>query len=269
MRQRLLVAAVGVPLLLVILLLAPAEATALLCALLAAVGCYELMHAAGGGEWRLLAAMPVLAAGNTLVFSDVWGMGELGALGLYIAVVYALAAAVATHGRERALSFATAMAGVFSSALLPMAFASLALLRATSSALALTPFIGAFMSDTGAFFSGRAFGKHKLAPKVSPNKTVEGSVGGFVGSVAGMLIFHFAARAALRLDLGWYVAVLMGLLGSLLGQLGDLSFSVIKREFGIKDYGRIFLEHGGVLDRFDSVLFVAPAYWLLLSLIFG
>ena len=61
----------------------------------------------------------------------------------------------------------------------------------------------------------------------------------------------------------------MGLLGSLLGQLGDLSFSVIKREFGIKDYGRIFLEHGGVLDRFDSVLFVAPAYWLLLSLIFG
>ena len=90
-----------------------------------------------------------------------------------------------------------------------------------------------------------------------------------MGSVAGMLIFHFAARAALRLDLGWYVAVLMGLLGSLLGQLGDLSFSVIKREFGIKDYGRIFLEHGGVLDRFDSVLFVAPAYWLLLSLIFG
>lgn len=269
MKQRLLVAALGVPLLLVILLFAPAEATALMCALLAAVGCYELMHAAGGGEWRLLAAMPLLAAGNTLVFSDVWELGELGALGLYIVVVYALTAAVVTHGRERPLSFATAMAGVFSAALLPMAFASLALLRGASAALALTPFIGAFMSDTGAFFAGRAFGRHKLAPRVSPNKTVEGSVGGFIGSVAGMLVFHFAARAAVDLDLGLGMAVLMGLLGSLLGQLGDLSFSVIKREFGIKDYGHIFLEHGGVLDRFDSVLFVAPAYWLLLTLVFG
>ena len=269
MKQRLLVAALGVPLLLAILLLAPVWATALLAALLSAVGCYELMRAAGGTEWKLLAAMPVFAFALALAYADVWELGEAAAPAAFIAVVYALASAVVTHGRAHRLSFATVMAGIFSAVLLPAAFACLARLRAVSPALALTPFIGAFMSDTGAFFAGRAFGKHKLAPAVSPHKTVEGSVGGFIGSVAGMLIFHFAARAAVHLDIGVPVAVLLGLAGSLLGQLGDLSFSVIKREFGIKDYGRLFLEHGGVLDRFDSVLFVAPAYWLMFTFIFN
>ena len=284
MKQRLLVAALGVPLLLAILLLAPVWATALLAALLSAVGCYELMRAAGGTEWKLLAAMPAFAFALALAWADVWELGEAAAPAAFIAVVYALASAVVTHGRAHRLSFATVMAGIFSAVLLPAAFACLARLRAVSPALALTPFIGAFMSDTGAFFAGRAFGKHKLAPAVSPHKTVEGSVGGFIGSVAGMLIFHYAARAAVQegviagggsaraavhLDIGVLTAVLLGLAGSLLGQLGDLSFSVIKREFGIKDYGRLFLEHGGVLDRFDSVLFVAPAYWLMFTFIFN
>lgn len=142
-----------------------------------------------------------------------WELGEAAAPAAFIAVVYALASAVVTHGRAHRLSFATVMAGIFSAVLLPAAFACLARLRAVSPALALTPFIGAFMSDTGAFFAGRAFGKHKLAPAVSPHKTVEGSVGGFIGSVAGMLIFHYAARAAVHLDIGVLTAVLLGLGG--------------------------------------------------------
>ena len=269
MKQRLLVAAIGVPLLLAVLLLAPAWATALLAAALAAVGCYELMRAAGGTEWKMLCFMPVFAFVNTLAFADTWDTGEFAGALIFVSVVLVFTAAVITHGRERSVSFATAMAAVFSGVLLPAAFACLALLREASAALALTPFIGAFMSDTGAFFAGRAFGKHKLAPAVSPHKTVEGSIGGFAGSVIGMLVFHFAARAAVRLDIGVFAAVLLGLAGSLLGQIGDLSFSVIKREFGIKDYGHLLLEHGGVLDRFDSVLFVAPAYYLILTLLFN
>ena len=133
----------------------------------------------------------------------------------------------------------------------------------------LTPFIGAFISDTGAFFAGRAFGKRKLCPAVSPNKTVAGCIGGFVGSIAGMAVFHLVVKTWFQLDLGWGVVILMGVIGSLFGQLGDLSFSVIKREFGIKDYGAIFPGHGGVLDRFDSVLFVAPAYLLFMLLYFA
>ena len=271
MKQRLIVAALGIPALLLILLAAPVWATAAMCALLAAVGCYELMHAVGREEWKLLWLMPVIAAWMCTAI----GLGEdwTPEPGLYIgiccfiAVVYTFAIAVIGHGRERSLSFRTAMAGLFSVTAIAAGFACLVILRGISPAVVLTPFIGAFMSDTGAFFAGRAFGKRKLAPAVSPNKTVAGCIGGFAGSIAGMVVFHLVVKTWFQLDLGRGMILLMGVVGSLFGQLGDLSFSVIKREFGIKDYGAIFPGHGGVLDRFDSVLFVAPAYMLLLFLL--
>ena len=267
MKKRLIVAAVGIPLLLLILFAAPEWATSAMCALLAAVASYELMHAVGDEQWELLPAMPVLAAAMT----GALGTRELGVaplwllIGVFAIVLYAFITAIVTHGRERQLGFATLAAGVISATLLPAGFASLALLRYASPALAITPLVGAFMSDTGAFFAGRALGKHKLCPYVSPNKTVEGSVGGFIGSVLGMAVWHLAVNAAISMDIGWAMVIVLGLVGSALGQIGDLSFSVIKREFGIKDYGAIFPGHGGVLDRFDSVLFVSPAYFLILT----
>ena len=269
MKQRLLVAALGVPALLLILLAAPVWATGALCALLSAVGCYELMHAVGGAGWKSLIVMPAFAAALTLelgleiIEPGVWLPGIV-----FLAVVYVFVTAILTHGKRGQVGFAAMMAGLFGAFALAAGFACIVRLRGASPVLALTPFVGAFMSDTGAFFAGRAFGKRKLAPNVSPNKTVAGCIGGFLGSVVGMVVLGLVARWTVRMDLGWGFLVLMGLAGSLMGQIGDLSFSVIKREFGIKDYGKIFLTHGGVLDRFDSVLFVAPAYWLLLSLWF-
>lgn len=269
MKQRLLVAALGVPALLLILLLAPVWATGALCSLLAAVGCYELMHAVGGDEWKSLAVMPVFAAALTLalgmeaVDTGAWLPGTA-----LLAAAYTFVTAILTHGKRGQVGFGTMMAGLFGAFAISAGFACIARLRAASPVLALTPFVGAFMSDTGAFFAGRAFGKRKLAPFVSPNKTVAGCIGGFAGSIVGMIILGLAAKWAVNMDIGWGYLIVMGLIGSLMGQIGDLSFSVIKREFGIKDYGKIFLTHGGVLDRFDSVLFVAPAYWLLLTIWF-
>lgn len=264
MKQRLIVAAVGIPVLLLILLAAPVWATAAMCALLSAVGCYELMHAVGGEEWKRLA--PLTVASGALAFCA--GHGIIDGMALmawvFLTVVYVFATAIVTHGKPGAVSFKTDMAGLFGALALPLGFASLAMLRDLSAAVVLAPFIGAFMSDTGAFFAGRSFGKRKLAPAVSPNKTVAGCIGGFVGSIVGMAIFHLVVKTWFQLDLGWGNILIMGVMGSLFGQLGDLSFSVIKREFGIKDYGTIFPGHGGVLDRFDSVLFVAPAYLLYL-----
>ena len=272
MKQRLIVAGVGIPVLLLILLAAPVWATAAMCALLSAVGCYELMHAVGKDEWKLLCLMPLFAAWmcTSIGLGEEWTPepGLYMAAACFVAVVYTFAMAVVTHGRERSLSFRTAMAGLFAMSAIAAGFACLVILRDISPAVVLTPFIGAFMSDTGAFFAGRAFGKRKLCPAVSPNKTVAGCIGGFVGSIAGMIIFHLVVKTWFQLDLGWVMILLMGVLGSLFGQLGDLSFSVIKREFGIKDYGAIFPGHGGVLDRFDSVLFVAPAYLLFMLLYF-
>ena len=136
----------------------------------------------------------------------------------------------------------------------------------------------AWGGDSAAYFAGRAFGKHKLAPVVSPNKTIEGAVGGVMGSMLlGVVVT--ACYTALHgqlvgvpLDtLGWryyVVVVLLGGFGSLRGIVGDLFASVIKRQCGIKDYGTIFPGHGGIMDRFDSVLFIAPFVAMVVTAVF-
>ena len=130
--------------------------------------------------------------------------------------------------------------------------------------LVLLPLVAAWGSDTCALFTGMLFGKHKLAPFISPKKTIEGAIGGVLGSALLMLLTVFLLQKFAGLELGYGVAVLLGTLGAAIGQLGDLSFSVIKRQTGIKDYGHIFPGHGGVLDRFDSVIVVAPVAELIL-----
>ena len=125
----------------------------------------------------------------------------------------------------------------------------------------------AWGGDTFAYFAGRAFGKHKLAPIVSPNKTVEGAIGGICGSmligvIATVIYGTLSGRyAAFTVDVTMHhylVVVGMGAIASVLGILGDLFASAVKRQAGIKDYGTIFPGHGGILDRFDSVMFIAP-----------
>ena len=131
----------------------------------------------------------------------------------------------------------------------------------------LLPFVLAFLSDTGAYFTGLKFGKHKLAPVISPKKTVEGVVGGVAGAVLGMLIFCLILQLGFRFKVNYFYAVLYGIWGSAASVFGDLCFSVIKRQTGIKDYGNLFPGHGGILDRFDSNIVVAPLVEILMLLL--
>jgi phosphatidate cytidylyltransferase len=127
-------------------------------------------------------------------------------------------------------------------------------------------FIGAWATDTFAFFTGLAFGKRKILPRVSPKKTVEGSVGGVVGCIAAMLAFGAYAANLTGTPL-YHFAILGGVCG-VISQIGDWAASAVKREAGIKDYGNIMPGHGGVLDRVDSMLFVAPAVYFYICLFF-
>ncbi|MBC6003720.1 MAG: phosphatidate cytidylyltransferase [Paeniclostridium sordellii] len=113
-------------------------------------------------------------------------------------------------------------------------------------------FIISFMTDTFAYFSGYLFGKHKLIPSISPKKTIEGSIGGILGSTICCVIFGYI----FKLDITHMI--LVGSIGSIVAQFGDLFASAIKRYVGIKDYGKLIPGHGGILDRFDSVILVAP-----------
>lgn len=133
--------------------------------------------------------------------------------------------------------------------------------------IVLLPLLAAWGADTCALFSGILFGKHKLAPVVSPKKTVEGAVGGVIGGAVLVMIAVLVLNATIDLKMPIWAAAVLGGVGAVMGEIGDLSFSIIKRQTGIKDYGHIFPGHGGVLDRFDSVLFVAPFAEILFRMV--
>ena len=137
------------------------------------------------------------------------------------------------------------------------------------------------MTDTLAYFTGMALGKRKLCPQISPKKTVAGAVGGVIGGIIGALIvfFLFDFSSAMSVfpnagsmelipgnlygSLGLYMA--LGIVGGLLSELGDLAASWIKRKAGIKDFGKIFPGHGGIMDRLDSILFMLPLVYLVFA----
>lgn len=273
MKQRILVAVVGIPLLLAVLCWAPDWATALLLAALSVIAAHELLTAVCGAEkakrWTALPAVT-----GALVIAAVYFSGEHYADSpagtvlrwLIAAVVLALLlASVLTYGRPGALVLQDVCVMAVAGLVIPWAFSCMLQLRMLphGAGMVLMPLVAAFCSDSAALFTGMACGRHKMAPLVSPHKTVEGALGGIAGGVVGMVIFRivFYFCTLVPLHIGWCVVI--GLAGALLGELGDLSFSVIKRQVGIKDYGRLLPGHGGVLDRFDSVLFATPMIWMI------
>ena len=254
MKSRLLVAAVGVPLILWIILWAPVIVLEVMIWLLAGIGAFELMKCINAN--RGLRLSTGVAAVLVLVTASAFGAEYyiptvIGCMILYFAV------AVWRAGQIKWMELSTAL---FAITAIPYALS--AFLRLYDAgflrAYLLLPLIFSFASDTGAFFAGVCFGKHKLAPKVSPKKTVEGAIGGLLGNALGGVTFAFVMNSCFGQNTNYLLFALIGVICSVVAQLGDLSFSLIKREFGIKDYGKLFLAHGGVLDRFDSVIFVAP-----------
>lgn len=269
MKQRVIVAAVGIPLLLVVILVLPAAATAALVSFIAAVGAFELLRAAGKNVHRVRTLTMAMAALLPLARCF---FGLTAMLCFAAAFVYMLfAVSVHEYGRD-SIPFSDLTACMVAGMVFPMFLTCIALLRADADygkLYVLTPFFAAFLGDTLAMFGGMLFGKHKLAPHVSPKKTVEGSVAGLVGSALGMVLWGLIADRFGGCPVDELSLIAYGIVGGAVGQLGDLSLSVIKRETGIKDYGNLLPGHGGIYDRFDSSMFIAPVYYLLFVLKFG
>lgn len=272
MKQRILVAVIGIPLLLLVLCWAPHWATAALLAALGVIGAHELLAAVSGAEktkslWVLAGFMAVCTVFSTYAGMEAYKGTVLVAVPwlLCASAVLLFLLAVRWFGRENAVAFQDVCAVLLGGVAIPLAMSCLLRLRLMEfgGGLVLMPLVAAFMSDSAALFTGMACGKHKLAPKASPKKTVEGAVGGLVGGIVGMVLFRivFFFVTVQALSIGWCMVI--GLVGAFMGQLGDLSFSVIKRQCGIKDYGHLLPGHGGVLDRFDSVIFAAPVVWMI------
>ena len=283
MFKRVMVAVVGIPALILILGFAPEMATMLLAMALCGVGAWELMRAVAGEGGEKLARLTVLVAAvfpavmyEELVVDRTQRMylAVLADLPLTAALALALVllvflSAVLDYTDDKRIPFSDVTAALFAGGIFPLMMSCLLLLRLEDygQLLVFVPLGIAFGSDTFALFGGLLCGKHKLTP-VSPKKTVEGAVGGLLGGVIGLALIKLVGLWLLGLSfLTWGQVILLGLAGSAVSQIGDLSFSVIKREFGVKDYGNLLPGHGGVLDRFDSVTFVAPFVWLALRIL--
>ncbi len=129
--------------------------------------------------------------------------------------------------------------------------------------------LAAWVADVGAFFAGTLFGRHKLCPEISPKKTVEGAIGGLAANITVMMLCGVWFSAIFyhgQVQVNYLALFLIGLIGTPISIMGDLSFSLIKRSCHIKDFGQVIPGHGGVLDRFDSVIFTAPFVYVLVSL---
>lgn len=127
-------------------------------------------------------------------------------------------------------------------------------------------FIGAWGSDTCAYCVGMLFGKHKIAPKLSPKKSLEGCIGGVVGAALIGALYAFIIKSRLNIQNPVFVFAVIGAASSVIAQIGDMAASAIKRNHEIKDYGTLIPGHGGILDRFDSIIFTAPIVFYLVVL---
>lgn len=267
MKTRVIAACVLLPLLLVIVLALPKIFTAILFGLMAALAAYELLYGTSLVKHPRLIAYSMIMAFLVAMWCYFGRDYAAALLGLLVFCAILFGEMMASHIK---IPFEKIAYCLVAGVVVPFLFTSLVRIHAVKSTgryFILIPFVLAFLSDTGAYFAGRAFGQHKLAPVISPNKTVEGVIGGILGAMLGMVLYTLILQLAFGFRVNYLLALLYGLLGSLGAVFGDLCFSVIKRQTGIKDYGKLIPGHGGILDRFDSMMIVGPLTEALLLLL--
>lgn len=288
MKQRVITAVVLLALLAVVVWQINTPVLVLVIAFLAAVAANEIMRCAKVENTFIrvvatgyAACVPFFASAKALtpwVSEAVWGK----VIGAVPGVVYLIALVVvlllAMLKGYAYTTFEDLAVSVFAGALVPFGFSVFIRLRDMFQIeqfgiyLIFYGLICALATDSGAQLAGMAFGKHKMSPNISPKKTVEGAIGGLIFSLilnaVAMILYN--RLADFKMD-EFAVTVLLAacLPVSFLGMMGDLSASVLKRNFGVKDFGKIFPGHGGVMDRFDSSMFTLPVTYALALTVFS
>ena len=266
MKTRLISAAVLLPVLVIILLALPEVVTAVMIGLMAAIGAYEMLNNTGLVQHKRVNIYCMLFAFLVCIWCHLDSDHAWGVLGILLFLTALFAEMMIDHVK---LSFEKLTYCLFAALLIPFLFSSVIRILNSENGrlLVAVPFILAFLPDSGAYFAGRYFGKHKLAPVISPKKTVEGAIGAGIVAVLGMLLYAFIMDVAFTVEVNYTAALIYGVLGAAADVFGDLMFSSIKRQTGIKDYGNLIPGHGGILDRFDSMMTVGPLTEVLLLLL--
>ena len=264
MKTRIITAIIAICLLVPVLIFSETPALPIMLSLCSVIAIYEMMACIGlKKSVALTAPLYLFAAGFPFLLryaDDPALVRQVTVVVCLVTSLYFFAVLTFSHGKYKLADIAIAFMTSF---YIIAGFNAILFLHDYEPGgryVYLAVFIGAWVTDTFAYFCGMLFGrggKHKLIPDVSPKKTVEGSIGGIVFCILAMVIFGIIINSIADLRANYIVLIGAGLLASIVSQIGDLCMSVIKRTYGIKDYGKLFPGHGGVLDRFDSVLAVA------------
>lgn len=271
MVTRLISSAVGIIIALAVLFLHDTIVLPIAVALISVMILFELYRAVGCLSLRIstsigfvyAAALPFVTLGTAAKYRGVLTATT---------VILCFLAYVLHHERAKFEQIAMMLVGML---LIPASMSCCLQLNALSDKCGIMYLVlglcGAWLADSGAYFVGTFCGKHKLCPKISPKKTIEGLVGGILTNgvlfvLINLVYCKIMQNGGTDLSVNYVLSFLLGMACAGIGTVGDLSASLVKRQFGIKDYGKIMPGHGGLLDRFDSVLFVVPFMAAILSL---
>jgi len=269
MKSRIIVAIIFLPIVFIILFFLPPIFLVAFIALVSCGSALELMHAVGAIKNSRIPIYLVLAPIALLIgiffdsgFSDFQILLMVTMYLMFVMFIEAFAA----YNTESHISFSHILIALFAGAVLPMTLVSLLNLRIMPAGryLVFIPVICAFLTDAGAYFAGYFFGKKKAFPEISPKKTVEGCIGGLFTGAVMLLLFGILVMNTTEYQVNLWLLVVLGVVGAAATQIGDLAFSFVKREYNVKDFGKLLPGHGGMLDRFDSLFFAAPIMYLMI-----
>lgn len=265
LKKRLLTAIIGVPLV-ILILLAPRSVISVVIMIVSCMGLHEYYKAVGLADYPDVCILGYIAA-------FVLSVGSGFTTGLSLTLVYVYVVILFIFMLLSAKSVGVIHIGMLLLGLvyIPYFLSHITYIRALDfgNFYIWLVFIGAFLTDTCAYFIGCKFGKHKLCPKISPKKSVEGAIAGVVGGGLAFVVYGLIVNTFFSQLLGgghMHIGKLfaLGIIAAVMSEIGDLVASSIKRQFNIKDFGAILPGHGGILDRCDSIILVAPTIFLFL-----
>ena len=285
MKQRIITGVIVILIMIPILLFAQTPVLPIAIAIGSVIAMFEIMRCIGMHKAYAFAVPLYVLAASVPFLSRFMALGSLnanvkpesakhlaqyGAILMITILFYFFTVAIFSHGKYNIADVSVLFATAF---YILMGFNSIIIMHDNEEGghvLYLAIFISAWITDVFAYFCGMLFGKggkHKLIPDVSPKKTVEGSIGGIAFCIVSMVIFGMLCNWLTEYDSNILMFAIGGILASIVSQIGDLLMSYVKRHYGIKDFSQLFPGHGGVLDRFDSILAVAIAMMCLTTFV--
>lgn len=276
MKKRIITSIIGLLVILPCFIFMHSVLFAVLFAAAGAIAVHEIIKATGGRNKVLTAISCITAAAIPFLFHYNIKIPFMPA-----AIIYILAYLIIMVLMYKKTTFNDVITALFATMVIPCAFSIGLLLRdiyitypdkytkATGVFFIFLAVFSAWMTDTFAYFAGRKLGKHKLCPKISPKKTVEGAIGGIIGEVIlnTVLFFVFDKFFFTVHTIEWWQIIIISVILSVISMFGDLSASIIKRNHGVKDFGKLLPGHGGIMDRADSLLFVLPTLYAVIYFI--